>query len=81
MIQFGFLKTEAFHTAFSILLGIAVVSLFHSACKGKECRVEKPPPYEEVNAATYQIGSECYQFRAEIIDCPSSGVIEPFQRF
>lgn len=82
MVNFGFLKTDAFDIAFSVLLGIALVSLFRSACKGDECRMEKAPPYDEVNQSTYQIGSECYQFRAEILPCPSSGVkvIEPFER-
>lgn len=82
MVNFGFLKTEAFHNAFSVLLGIALVSLFKASCKGEECRILKAPPIEEIKAATYQLGAtECYQFSAVTVACPSKGVIEPFQRF
>ena len=81
-LSFGFLKTEAFNVAFSALLGIALVSLFKSACKGEACRTLKAPPLEEIKDATYQLSAtECYQFRAESIACPSQGIIEPFERF
>jgi hypothetical protein len=78
MFSFGFLKTEAFDNAFSILLGIALVSLFKATCKGDECRVLKAPRLDEVTQATYQLGEQCYQFRTELTACPSNGVIEPF---
>jgi hypothetical protein len=78
MFSFGFLKTEAFNNAFSILLGIALVSLFKASCKGGECRTLKAPQLDEVTKATYQLGDQCYQFRTEPTACPSDGVIESF---
>ncbi len=78
MFSFGFLKTEAFNNAFSLLLGIALISLFKASCKGDGCRVLKAPQLDEITRSTYQLGEACYQFRAEPTTCPSAGVIEPF---
>jgi hypothetical protein len=82
MISFGFLKTEGFNIAFSVLLGVAIVSLFRAACKGDGCKIVKAPPIDEIKAATYQLGdTECYQFRTQTVECPQKGVIEGFERF
>jgi hypothetical protein len=79
--MFAFLKSKTFNTVFSVLLGIGIVALCKPICKGAACRIQRAPPYEEVNSSTYQLGPDCYQFRASIIECPQQGVIEPFERF
>jgi len=79
--MFKFLKTDAFDTAFSVILGIGIMALFKPMCNGAECYIKKAPPYEEVNTSVYHLGEVCYQFRATPVKCPSSGVIEPFERF
>lgn len=79
--MFGFLKTDAFDTAFSLILGIGIMALFKPMCKGTECYIKKAPPYDEVNTSTYHLGEVCYQFKATPVKCPDSGIIEPFERF
>jgi hypothetical protein len=80
--MFEFLKSETFNNIFSFLLGLACLALFKPACVGLECSIQKAPPYDEIKQSTYQVGSKCFQFQAEPIECPKKGVIEPFeQRF
>ena len=79
--MFGFLKSKTFDTAFSFIIGIGLVSLLKPICKGSECHIQKAPPYDEVKESTYQLGSKCYQFKADPVECPNTGVIEPFERF
>jgi len=58
------------------------MAVLKPACKDGECRIQRAPPYEEVNSSTYQVGNgSCYKFKADPVDCPSTGIIEPFQRF
>lgn len=78
--MFEFLKSPTFNYVFSFVLGLGVMCLFKPVCKGDACRILRAPPYDEVQKSTYQLGAECYQFRAEPIECPKQGVIEPFQR-
>ena len=79
--MFEFLKSETFSVIFSFVLGLGCMAVLKPACKGTECSIQKAPPYEEVTKSTYQMGSDCFQFQAKPIECPSKGVIEPFQRF
>jgi hypothetical protein len=79
--MFGFLKTAAFDTTFSVILGIGIMALFKPMCNGTECFIKKAPPYDEVNNSVYQLGEVCYKFRATPVKCPDSGIIEPFERF
>jgi hypothetical protein len=65
----------------SFILGLGLISLFKEECKGADCKLVKAPPIEEITHSTYQLGSKCYQFRTQPIDCPKVGIIEPFQRF
>jgi hypothetical protein len=79
--MFEFLRTETFSMIFSFILGLGCMAVLKPTCSGEKCRIQKAPPYEEVKNSTYQLGGECFQFRAEPITCPSKGVIEPFERF
>jgi len=79
--MFEFLKTERFSIIASFIVGLGLMSLLKPECKGTECRILKAPPLEEVNHSTYQLGSKCYQFRSETIQCPTGTILEPFQQF
>lgn len=74
-----FFETKQFHFFFSFIIGVAIMSLFRPLCKGNECRIIKAPPPQEVEKTTYKIGSKCFQFKTYSTDCPSEGVIEPFE--
>jgi hypothetical protein len=78
--MFEFLKTESFNIGFSFLIGLGLCALVTPMCTGKECRIAKAPPVDEIKETTYQLGSKCYQFKMESVDCPKEGVIEPFER-
>ncbi len=79
--MFEFLKSQNFNYVFSFLIGLGLMSLLKPTCKGSECKIQRAPPFEEVKTSTYQLGSDCYRFHAEIIQCPTKGVIEPFERY
>jgi hypothetical protein len=77
--MFEFLKTKQFSYVFSFVIGLGLMALFRPICHEKECVIQKAPPVDEVNKATYQLGSKCYQFRSTAMDCPKDGVIESFE--
>jgi hypothetical protein len=77
--MFEFIKTESYSIIFSVVIGIGVVAVLKPGCRDNGCAIKKAPPVDEVAKTTYQIGSKCYQFKAENIECPSKGVIEPFE--
>jgi hypothetical protein len=79
--MFEFLKSKNFDAVFSLVLGLGLMALLKPGCKDSECHIQKAPPYEEVKSSTYQLGSKCYNFEAETMECPMTGVIEPFERF
>jgi hypothetical protein len=78
--MFEFLKTKEFSTVFSFVIGLGLMALLRPICHGKDCMIQKAPSVEEVNKTTYQLGSKCYQFRSESVECPKEGVIESFQQ-
>ena len=78
--MFKFLQTETFSMLFSFTLGLGCMAVLKPVCT-ENCSIQRAPPYEEVKTSTYQHGAECFQFKAEPIKCPSTGIIEPFERF
>jgi hypothetical protein len=76
--MYDILKTEKFAFLFSFLIGFALVSLLIPTCKDAECQVKKAPLIEEMKQTTFLLQTKCYQFKPEIVDCPSHGVIEAF---
>ena len=77
--MFAALKTENFAIMFSVILGFAIPSLLIPVCKGDQCFIKKAPSAEEMKKSTFRVGSKCYQFRPETMDCPAKGAIESFQ--
>jgi hypothetical protein len=75
------IQSDTFDTVFSFVLALGCMALLKPICKGSECEVVKPPPFDEVKSTTYQLGSKCYKFHMEHMECPEKGAIEPFERF
>ncbi len=78
--MFEFLKSETFNVVASFILGLGLMAILKPGCKGESCKLRKAPPFEEVKTSVYQLGSKCFKFDAEPMDCPKEGVIEPFER-
>ena len=76
--MFAVLKTSKFDIIFSFLIGFAAMSLTIPLCKGDECFIKKAPTIDDMNKNTFKIGSKCYQFKSDVVTCPSSGVTEAF---
>uniref|UniRef100_A0A6C0JXH6 Uncharacterized protein n=1 Tax=viral metagenome TaxID=1070528 RepID=A0A6C0JXH6_9ZZZZ len=77
--MFEFLKTETYSTIFSVIIGVGLVAIFKPGCRDNGCAIKRAPPVDEVTKKTYQIGDKCYKFKASNIECPTKGVIEPFE--
>jgi hypothetical protein len=80
--MFEFLKSERFNQFFSFIIGLAIMSILKGKCE-KDCTIMKAPPLEEVTHSTYQLGTTCYQFKSETVDCSSAeagaAIIESFK--
>jgi hypothetical protein len=73
------LKSKKFNFIFSVLLGLGLAAILRPACKGDQCLTLKAPPVHEVESATYQLGSKCFQFKVDNRECPKQGkVVEAF---
>ena len=73
------LSDDKFNKFFSFILGIGIICMIRPMCKGDECSVKKAPEEKDFDQYVYRLGEKCYEFKSEIIACPSSGVIEAFQ--
>jgi hypothetical protein len=73
------LKTEGYSIAFSVVLGIGILAAIKPRCAQGSCTIKKAPNPDEVTHSTYQIGSKCYKFNTQSIQCPLNGTIESFQ--
>ena len=73
------LKDPNFNIVFSILVGVGLICMIRPQCKGPECNINKPPVEEDFDKYVYRMGSKCYEFKTEIVECPSSGTVEAFQ--
>lgn len=77
-----FINDKRFDIFFSIMLGIGLVALFRPICSGSECSITKAPTEKDFDKYVYRMsGSKCYEFKTEIVECPSSGTVEAFQEF
>lgn len=75
-----FLNDERFNVFFSVVLGIGLVCLIRPICSGSDCNITKPPSESDFDKFVYRMsGGKCYEFKSEIVECPSSGTIEAFR--
>ena len=73
------LNDTKFNQFFSFLLGIGIICMIRPMCKGEECTVKKSPEESDFDQYVYRLGEKCYEFKSEIVECPASGAVEPFQ--
>lgn len=74
------LNHEGFNVFFSVMLGIGVVCILRAPCKGPACKVVKPPQEKDFDQYVYRMnGNKCYEFKTNIVECPSAGAIEAFR--
>jgi hypothetical protein len=76
--MYEILKTEKFAIFFSFIVGFSIIAITIPACKGDDCFIKKAPSVDEMKKSTFRIGSKCYQFTPETMECPATGVIEAF---
>jgi len=51
-------------------------------CTGPDCVITKPPSEADFDKNVYRMGGgQCYEFKTEIVKCPSSGSVEAFQHY
>ena len=76
----NFLNDKRFNVFFSFMLGIGLVCIIRPMCSGDDCNVIKAPADKDFEKYAYRMGgNKCYEFKTEIVDCPSSGTIEAFR--
>lgn len=76
------LKDPNFNIIFSLLIGVGLICMIRPQCKGAECNVDKPPVEEDFDKYVYRMqGGKCYEFKTDIVQCPSSGAIEAFTQY
>lgn len=79
-------KDPRFHVVFSFILGFGIATLFRPLCgsdgNDSTCRTFKAPDVKDMTEHVYRLGSKCYQFTPNTVDCPAAGtkVIEAFMR-
>lgn len=74
------MKDKRFDIFFSFVLGIGLICMFRPMCSGSECNIMKAPTDKDFDKYVYRMGgNKCYEFKSEIVECPSSGTIEAFR--
>ena len=74
------LNDKRFNIFFSFILGIGIICMFRPMCNGSECNVNRAPSDKDFDKYVYRMGGgTCYEFKSDIVECPSSGTIEAFR--
>jgi hypothetical protein len=74
------LNDPRFNIFFSFVLGLGIICMLKPICSGSECSIEKAPAEKDFDKYIYRMnGGTCYEFKSEIVECPSSGTIEGFR--
>lgn len=73
-----FIHTSQGRYVMSIILGIGLASLFRMSCKGKNCKIEKAPPLEEIEDKTYRYNGKCYTMTKSAVKCDANKKIVKF---
>jgi hypothetical protein len=74
------LNDKRFNVFFSFVLGIGLVCVFRPMCTGADCNIMKAPTDKDFDKYVYKMGgNKCYEFKSEIVECPTSGTIEAFR--
>ena len=62
----------------SIILGLGLATFFRAVCKGKQCRIIRAPPLEELDDQIYRFDDKCYEFKKNPVKCDSNKNIIQF---
>jgi hypothetical protein len=74
------LNDKRFNIFFSFVVGIGLVCVFRPMCTGNDCNINKAPTDKDFEKYVYKLGGgKCYEFKSEVVECPSSGTIEAFR--
>jgi len=73
------LKSQMFNLIFSFALGLGIIAILRPVCKGENCNLIKAPPIKDWDGFVYRMGSKCYEYKSNITECPSEGIIESFK--
>jgi len=74
------LNDKRFNMFFSFIVGIGLICMIRPLCVGSDCNVNKAPAEKDFDKYVYRMsGGKCYEFKTEIVSCPSSGAIEAFR--
>jgi len=72
------LKSRMFNIIFSFAVGIGIIAILRPICKGDKCNITKAPPLTDWDGFVYRMGSKCYEYKSNIVECPNDGFIESF---
>jgi hypothetical protein len=79
MVELGkFVHTNSGKHLMSLLLGLGLASLFRIACKGKNCRVFKAAPLEQIQDKIYGHDGKCYKYVYSSAKCSKNKRIVDF---
>lgn len=53
----------------SIILGLALASLFKKSCVDDSCKIIKGPPLKQVEGKVFTFDNKCYKYKAEATKC------------
>lgn len=53
----------------SIILGLALASLFKKSCVDDNCKIIKGPPLKQVEGKVFTFDKKCYKYKAEATKC------------
>lgn len=64
-----FVQSQTGKYLMSILLGIGIATIFRQTCRGRNCRIMKAPPLEEIEDKIFKIDNKCYKIEKNVIEC------------
>lgn len=56
----------------SALLGLGLASLFHKACKDRNCIIFNGPVLDEIDGKIYKYGEKCYKYSLKPDKCDNT---------
>lgn len=59
----------------SIVLALALASLFKRTCSDGQCVIIKGPPLKQVEGKIFSFDNKCYKYKAEASSCKAKGKV------
>lgn len=67
-----FVHTKTGGIIMSILLGLGFATLFREVCKGKNCKILKPPPLDSFQEKIYKVENKCVSYSMVPTKCDNN---------